>query len=227
MNRILSYLRRKDVYLPLFFIGMMTLYSVWRHKSSSVFDIVFATTLSTVLIYASVVGGLVVLAWLVKRVALAYGVPLGKWGSSRSLKAFIAACRRKLARIGGGGQPLAEGRTQFVLGMALGELGTRSTDTVALRQSAEAFRGALPALRAAGKKEKWALTQQNLAVTLLHLSRREIGPESAAAAEAALREAAEVWGRGEQHGGLGRSAICPVCRSCPAWPAGGRNGTAG
>lgn len=166
-------------------------YRIWRAGEVSLSSLAVAA-LSTVLFFVVFFGGLFLLMWTVKRVALLFGVSLGDWDSTRSLKSFIAARKRKIARLGNG-KPSARGRTQFLLGLAFGELGTRETDNDALRQSAEAFRDALPALRAVGKETKWALTQSNLAVTLLRLSQREIGTKSLVEAVEALRAAADHW----------------------------------
>ncbi len=134
--------------------------------------------------------GLTLLVRLFRRFGPAYGLHLGRWGSDAALQAFIAAKRRRLARLRGCGRPLTRGRAQFLLGRALGELGTRDGDSDALRQAAEAFRQALPALRAAGQEEKSALTQKELAATLLRLSRSELGRTSLEEAESVLRAAA-------------------------------------
>lgn len=134
--------------------------------------------------------GLYLLVRLARHLGPVYGVHLGRWGSDAALQTFIEAKRRRLLRLRVGGRPLARGRAQFLLGRALGELGSRDSDSDALRQAAAAFRQALPALRAAGRDAKWALTQKELAATLLQLSRSEIGRASLEEAETVLRAAA-------------------------------------
>ncbi len=191
MKKYFQNFSAKDALAPLAVLLAVIGLSLWRAGEFSI-PILLTAVLSALFALCCIAGGLFLLASVVKRVALAFGVPLGGWGSTQSLRAFISARRHKLAQSGNSG-PLARGRTQFLLGLAFGELGTRETDIDALRQSAEAFRDALPALQAAGKGSKWALTQSNLAVTLLHLSHQELGTKSLEEAVEALRAAAEHW----------------------------------
>lgn len=183
---------------------------LWQAGEISVRSISMAA-LFTVLFFAFLIGMLLFFVWSVRQIGLLFGVPLGSWGSTRSLKSFIAARGQSLARIGKGRQS-ARGRAQFALGLALGELGIREPDTDAMRRSVETFRDALPALQSAGKETKWALTQQNLAVSLLHLSRREIGTESLREAVQALHAASAAWDRlgNKADWGEEQSILCAV-----------------
>ncbi len=161
---------------------------IWRAEELSATGLLAAVSKS-LLVLGLCALGVYLLVW---RLGPAFGLHLGRWGSDAALQAFIEAKRRRLLRLRGSRRPLARGRAQFLLGRALGELGTRGSDVNVLRQAAEAFRQALPALRAAGRDAKWALTQRELAATLLQLGRSETGRASLEAAEAALRAAAEV-----------------------------------
>lgn len=192
LKNYLQSLSRRDIVSILAFVITVSCLLLWRSGDLSIPNAaVFVLSLLASL--AIIFGSLFVVAWIVKRTALAFGVPLGKWGSTRALRSFLSDQGRKLARQDAGRQPLARGRTQFLRGLALAELGGRESDTEALRQSAAAFRDALPALRAAGRDEKWALTQANLATALLHLNLRQLGPEPSEEAVEALEAAAEVW----------------------------------
>lgn len=184
-------------YSPLSFISLFALiaiasYQLWKVEEITVTNIV-AAMLKTLLVVGIYVAALYLLVLLVRRIALTFGVQLGGWGSDRALDAFIAARRRTLARLGGGRPPPARSQTQFLLGLALGERGQRDTDADALRESANAFRKSLAALHQAGKHDKWAMGQGNLATTLFHLSRRETGTASLEEAIDALHAAAEHW----------------------------------
>lgn len=185
-------------------------YWLWKAGDISLLSVSIAA-LSTALLFVSIIGGLMLFLWGARRIGLLFGAPLGSWGSTRSLKSFIADRRRSLARRDGG-RPSARGRAQFLLGLALGELGIRAPDTDAMRRSVEAFRDALPTLQAAGNDTKWALTQRNLAVSLLYLSRREVGTGSLHEAVRALRAASAVWERldNEADWGEDQSILCAV-----------------
>ncbi len=161
----------------------------WQVEDLTATGLLAAMSKSLVVIGACALG-LALLVRLFRRFGPACGLHLGRWGNDAALQAFIAAKRRRLSRLRGGGRPLARARAQFLLGRALGELGTRDGDSDTLRQAAEAFRQALPVLRAAGREAKWALTQKELAATLLQLSRSELVRTSLEEAESVLRAAA-------------------------------------
>ncbi len=210
MKKFFSKFTRMD-FLRLLGVVAISAYVLWQVEDKTVPDI--ALILLLVLMAVSFSKAAVYLLFrLAKRVALVFGVPLGEWGSDRSINRLIAARRRRLAKIDRGRRPLAYGRAQILLGTAFGVLGQRGADPNALRESAEAFRAALPALREAGKETQWAITQNNLAVTLIALGRSEIGTASLKGAADALRAAAETW---EQLGyrsdwGRGQFHLCAV-----------------
>lgn len=180
-------------YAPFDYVFLAMLFTIASYQLWQLEEVTMtglgAAVLKTLLILVAYGVALYALLWSIRRIALAYGVHLGSWGSDTALDAFIKVRRNKLTR-SGGGRPLAQGRSQSLLGLALGERGARGPDAGALRQSADAFRQALPALHAAGKDEEASLTQSNLAVTLLHLSRQEIERRSLEEAVEALRSAA-------------------------------------
>ena len=180
-------------YAPLDYVLLAMLFTIASYQLWQLEEVTMTglgtAMLKTLLILIAYGIALYALLWSIRRIALAYGVHLGSWGSDTALDVFIKARRNKLTR-SGGGRPLDRGRSQSLLGLALGERGARGSDAEALRQSAEAFRQALPALHAAGKDEAAALTRSNLAVTLLRLSRQEIGRRSLDEAVEALRSAA-------------------------------------
>lgn len=184
-------------YSPLSFISLFALiaiasYQLWKVEELTVTNIV-AAMLMTLLVVGICATALYLLVLLVRRIALTFGVQLGEWGSDRALDAFIAARRRALARLGGRHRSLTRGRTQFLLGQALGERGQRATGADTLRESANAFRDSLAAFHEAGKLDSWAIGQGNLAMSLFHLSRQETGTASLKEAIDALRAASEHW----------------------------------
>ena len=193
LKRILTGVFVEDRNKALAIAAVYFCYRLWSAGEISPTTVTMAA-LSTALFFAFIIGVLVLFLWGVRQIGLLFGVPLGHWGSTPSLKSFIAAGRRKLARLGNG-RPTARGRTQVLLGLALGELGTREPDTDAMRRSVEAFRDALPALQSSGNDAKWALTQRNLAVSLIHLSRGEVGTASLREAVQSLRAASDTWDR--------------------------------
>ena len=173
----------------LFVLIAIVSHQLWQVEGFTPTGLLAATSRS-LLILGLCALGLYLLVRLIGRLGAACGLRLGHWGSDAALRAFIEAKRRRLLRLRGRERPLARGRAQLHLGLALGELGTRGADRDALRQSAAAFRQALPALRLAGRGAKRVQTQRNLAATLLRLSRSELGRDSLKEAEAVLRAAA-------------------------------------
>ncbi len=175
---------------------LLVLIAILSHRLWPVEDFtatgLLAAMSKSLLVIGACALGLALLARLVRRFGPAYGLHLGRWGSDAALQAFIAAKRRRLSRLRGDGRPVARARALILLGRALGELGARESDGDALSQAAEAFRQALPGLRAAGREEKVLLIQKELATTLLQLSRSEIGRASLEEAESVLRTAAGV-----------------------------------
>lgn len=211
MKSLLSTLSRRDIATAAVFLCAIWGMYLWQAGKFS-FASLLAATLSTILFFALFVGSLLFVAWAVRRIALKFGIPLGPWGSIKSIKAFVSRQDRTLERLDAKQKPAARGRTQFLRGLALGELGTRSDDADALRQSVDAFRDALPALHAAGKNAKWALTQSNLAVSLLMLHRRTAETGLLEDAVVALESAAEVWREADNMADWAeaQSALCGV-----------------
>lgn len=206
-------------YTPMNFTWLLgviaiTAYVFWQVEEWSARNIALILLLFLVAV-GFPAAGVYLFVGLVKRGALVFGIPLGEWGSDQALNRFIAARRRRLARIDRGCRPLAYGRTQILLGTALGVLGRRGADSNVLRESADAFRAALPALRQAGKESQWAMTQNNLAVTLIVLNRGEFGTASLKAAADALRAAADIWNKLDYRGDWARVQfhLCAVLTS--------------
>lgn len=172
---------------------VVALFQIWQRANVTAGGLLASTADALVLLAVVGTAAYAVLhafLWASRRIARSYGVHLGPWGSDTALDSFIKALRRRLARSAGGGSPSARGRSQALFGAALGESGTRRNDAEALRQSAEAFRQSIASLRKSGKD--WTRAQSNLAVTLLHLSRQEIGRQSLDEAAEALRDVAEA-----------------------------------